>query len=196
MAWSLDENERKTLESLRWSPELLDSLAPTEETRNVDRMFMESTRKALGVAGYTALKFLDANPGLSESELIDRLGRGASGFGLLMTIYEEAEQAGCIREVARDLLVRKIVQKLPNGWASDDDGRPSAWIGLWDSSIRRYVSDRQCGKYAANIVRHLTVDHPPPDGWKPQSNDDPLIDELFRRYWPREGSNNQRGAAM
>jgi hypothetical protein len=149
-----------------------------------DRMCLEGAQKALEGAGCGALEFLAANPGVSKIELAKRLNRGASALGLTMAIYDEAAKKGVVRETAKDLLIRRICQRFPNGWSTGDEVGPGVKVGTWRYEIKKYVHNAKLGDYAAKIVRHLTVDHPPPSGWKPLPQHDPLIDELFDRYWP------------
>jgi hypothetical protein len=182
----MDENERKTLESLGWTPELIESLKATAATEALDAAFLAWTKNALCAAGYSALEFLAANPRLPVAELARKLGPGASGMGLRMAVYEEAMRSGRLRQTAKDLLIRQICQAFPAGWSSTGNVHPSVKIGGWDYDIERYVRPPMFGDRAVQIKRDLTVDHPPPEGWFPDHPTDTLIDELFDRYWPRE----------
>ncbi len=38
--------------------------------------------------------------------------------------------------------------------------------------------------YASRILCDLSTDHPPPAGWKPRPENDPLLTALFDRFWP------------
>ena len=163
-------------------------LKKTPEKEAVERMFLDRAKSALEDAGYSAFEFLVASPGLSMIELAKRLNRGASALGLIMATYQEACQKGVVREAARDLLVREILEEYPEGWTSEKKIGAGIKLGSWRFEVKKYVKDQTIGTYATEIVRHLSVDHPPPDGWKPDPQDDPLINELFDRYWPIENS--------
>lgn len=157
----------------------------------VDNMFLSCAQNALREAGCSALEFLSANPGLSKLELAKLLNRGASAIGLTMAIYTEAVQKGVVRKTAQDMLLREIVAEFPDGWASTGNVHPAIKIGTWDRTIRSYVPHASMGKYAYDIIQHLAIDHPPPEGWKPELPNDPLIDELFDRYWPEQTRENE-----
>lgn len=156
----------------------------TPAMKAVDEMFLARARNALNDAGFSALEFLSTNPGLSKVELAKLLNRGASAIGLIMAIYEEAVQGDAVRETAKDLLLRQIRYEFPDGWSSAGNVHPAIKVGSWRRMIKSYVPDPQCGRFASDIIRHLAIDHPPPEGWKPESQEDPLIEELFDRYWP------------
>jgi hypothetical protein len=160
--------------------------APAMEA--VDRTFLDSAKKALREVAQTALGFLFANPEISEQELTRRLNHGANGFGLVMAIYEEAEEIGVVRGTAKDLLLRWLRARFPDGWISKGKVHPHVKIGHWARDIEQYVRDKQMGEYAHRILKELAIDHPPPQGWKPLSKNDPLIDSLFDRFWPVETS--------
>jgi hypothetical protein len=153
-------------------------------SEKVDEQFCDQAKKALAETGQTALEFLDLNPGLSLVELARRLNRGASAIGLLMAVYEEAVGKGLLREASKNILLRKILEKYPEGWCTADNVGPLVKIGLWAWEIGRYTDEPRFKTYATQIIREL-IDHPPPERWKPQSErDDPMIDSLFDRFWP------------
>jgi hypothetical protein len=180
----MSEAAREIAESLGWKPEILDYMKSNSATEGVDRKFLERAHNALREAGFGALQFLTANPGLSNVELAQRLNRGVSAIGLIMAVYEEAVREGRVRAAALDLLARQIHAKFPNGWSSAAPIGPGVMLGSWSFEITKYVSDKKNGEYASRIIRDLTVDNPPTEGWKPQLQKDPLINELFDRYWP------------
>jgi len=154
--------------------------------RAVDESFFDGARKALADAGLGALEFLAANPGASNVELAKRLNRGASGKGMTIAIYRDAETKGCVRDAAMWLLIGKILEEFPDGWGFFGNIAPSVRIGGWRSDIKRHVNDPQIGEYASAIIRELAIENQPPDGWKPAVQDDPLINELFDRFWPAD----------
>jgi hypothetical protein len=182
----MDEKTREEMLKHGWTPEMLDHIEKLRAAGPgpVDLMFLEGAKKALRLAGYGALEFIKSHPGLSTIELAKELNRGASALGLIMAIYEEALRAGTLRNAAKELLIRKIRQEFPEGWLSGGTVGAGVKLGSWDYEIGKYIQDPNTGQYATAIIRHLTIDDPPTDGWKPQAPKDPLIEELFDRYWP------------
>lgn len=160
----------------------------TPAMKAVDDMFLAEARKAFAGAGCTALQFLAENPLVSKIELAKRLaqqsGCGTRAIGLTKAIYDEAVQSNAVRTVAKDLLYRKILQEFPDGWFVEPNICASVKIGDWDYDIHKYVPDKQAGDAAFRIVKQLTIEEPPPDGWKPSLPNDPRIEELFARLWP------------
>ncbi len=150
----------------------------------VDAMFLDRARKALEVAGADSIGFLFDHPCESPVELAKRLKGGGSALGLLMAIYADASARGMTREVAKELFLREIIDQFPFGWSFDEDVRPFVRLGGWNSALCKCIGDSTVGEIARKIVHHIAIDHPPPHGWKPQNSNDPLIDELFDRYWP------------
>lgn len=186
----MNDKDRKILESLGWTSEMLDTLQPTPATIAIDRMFLEGAQNALAGAGYGALEFLAANPGMSKYEMAKRLNRGATAIGLIMAIYDEAAEKGIVRETAKELLIRQILNEFSDGWMSNGEPDAVSKLGGW-LAVSQYGRDPQISDYARSILRHLTIDHPPRDGWRPQPRNDPLIDEVFDRYWPVEPSDSE-----
>jgi hypothetical protein len=184
----MNEKDRKVLESLGWTPELLRIAAAANENDSVDRMFLDRARAALAAAGVSALEFLTANPGVSKIELAERLNRGVSAIGLIMAIYDEAAENGIVRDTAKDLLIRRIHAEFPQGWSSCGNVHPAVKLSSWDAEAAKYGRDPRIAGYVDAIVRELAIHHPPADGWKPNLQTDSLIDELFDRFWPADVS--------
>ena len=152
----------------------------------VARKFLERAKQALDEAGETALQLLAAHVGESMTDLARRVNRGISVLGLIHAIYEEAIQKGVVREVSKDLLIRVIRAEFPEGWTTTGNIGPSVRIGSWDYHLKEHLPESNVARAANGISQHLANDHPPPDGWKPELKNDPLIDKLFERYWPVE----------
>jgi len=151
-----------------------------------DRSLLDRARAALAAAGCGALEFLNANPGVSSVEAAKRLNRGTTAIGLVMVIYEEAVKNRVVREVAKDMLIRVILGKFPHGWSSSllDKVGPVVKIGNWQSEVKKYGRDPRFDECSLAILREIAIHHPPPEGWSPKPKDDPIIDELFDRFWP------------
>ena len=160
---------------------MLDALKRMPEHATVDAMFRDRTHKALSAAGYSALEALAANPRISIIELAKRINRGASAIGLTMAVYHEAIGKDAVRQIAKQLLIRELLEEFPTGWSVDGNVHPLIRVGTWHSEVANYTT---FGDYADRIVRHLAIDSPPQEGWMPEWPVDPLIDELFDRWWP------------
>jgi len=159
---------------------------PTLNPATVDQMFLTKAQAALSAAGYAPIEFLLNSPGASKTDLAKTLGKGASAIGLVMAIFEEACREGVVRDVAKNLLVREIISRFPHGWSSSflDGIGPLAKLSGWRSEVKRYGQDPRFAAYALSIIRELALNHPPADGWRPEPKNDPIIDELFDRFWP------------
>jgi hypothetical protein len=184
----MDQTTRELLESLGWTPELLERAKPTEAMKAFERSLCDKTRAALTDAGFDPLSFLASNPRASMVELAKRVNRGATALGLIVSIYEDAITLGIVRETAKDLLLREIMEQFPNGWFTDSAVCASVKLGRWSYHINAHVGDTTCGQYASGIVSAITIDEPPPEGWKPELPSDPFIDDVFDRIWPIDAS--------
>jgi hypothetical protein len=163
---------------------LSDYFKDTPEKRAIERSFLDGAMNALREEGVSALECLAANPGLSDIELAKRLDRGTTMRGLLMVLYDEAERAGVVRDVAKEMLIRTILTEFPDGWTRDDSVRPSVKLGSWDRLLRQCVLDPRAGLYGYQIIQELAIDNQPPEGWRVTLPKDPLIDQLFDKHWP------------
>lgn len=180
----MNDEDRELLKSLGWTDELLEVATPSPENAAIDEWIRARTKKALTEGGVTALEWMSANPRVSVVELARRLNRGATGFGMELAIYHEAAEKGVFRKVAKELLIREILNRFPNGWKTDPEISAVVKIGGWDSGITNVARDSDFEKYADLIVRCLAIESPPQEGWIPEWPNDPLIDQLFDRYWP------------
>ena len=154
----------------------------------VDRMFLTRAKKALAELGQSALDFLSQHEGASKLELAKRLNRGVSAIGLVMAIYDEAANAGVLRDTAKDILIRTLRSEYEAGWSMDDDIDPIVRIGSWATEVRNYSRDEKAGEYAWKIITELASGSRQEDGWKPNSKDDPLVNALFDAYWPKNSA--------
>lgn len=152
--------------------------------QDVERSFRETARRALDAVKSTAIQFMHQHPGVSKIELAKRLNRGASAIGLTMLIYEEANRTGKTREVARELLFRKIISEFPEGWYEDKRVRASVKLGGWDYDIFKFAESS--ADYARAVLKDLAIDNMPPTGWKPEGPDDKVLALVFDKYWPAE----------
>jgi hypothetical protein len=180
----ITKQERRAMQGREPEVNLRDVVA---EPGPVDLRALDRANEALRQVGCSALEFLATHPGLSKYKLAKQLRTGA--WGLIIALYAEAVREGKVRQTAKDLLIREILNRYPDGWTSSDDVGPSVNLGVWRYEVKKGVRDAESWKHATAIFRQLTRDHPPPEGWKPQVQEDPLINELFDRYWPNEHEN-------
>lgn len=152
----------------------------------VDQMFLRRAHDALKAADSSAIRFLRENPGLPVTELAQRLNRGANAIGLVHAAYDDAAKTNSVRAIANDLLIRAILAEFPNGWVRDQNVHAIVKLGRWRSDLRdRFPGGPEAG-YANAILREITIDLPPENGWKPEPERDSRIDSLFDRHWPTE----------
>lgn len=185
-ARKLSEQERETLTKLGWTPELIEIVTRerTPAMKAVDQGFLDAAKNTLRQANLSAMEYLNDHPGASLVTLAKNLGRGVCAMGLRMAVYEEAQQMGHLRSMAMDVLTRQILKKFPMGWSSTGNISPSVMIGSWDTDLEDFSNDERIDGYARAIIDDLSINHPPPEGWKPQVKNDPFLVKLFDRHWP------------
>jgi len=149
---------------------------------DVDRLFQGTARSVLDEKNLTALEWVEQSPGANPVELAKRLQARANAAGLIPLIYLEAAETGKIRMIAKELLLREILARFPDGWFHDDDVRASVKLGGWVSHLRRHSEHH--GVLARNVLRELVIDHSPPEGWRPASLDDERLTQVFDKCWP------------
>lgn len=103
---------------------------------------------------------------------------------LISILLEQARDDGTISWTARDLLVRALHQKLPDGWPWSTDLPARQQLGsclmAWASTIGAHLPEyRRC---ALDTALALLSD-PVPAGWLPSDPDDRLLVALFREHW-------------
>jgi hypothetical protein len=183
--------EKATLKILPTSGPPVSGIAKgTVEFDDADRMFLQRAQRALSAAGVSALDLLNENAGMSIVELTKRLAEranlGVSAIGLTMVVCDEAAAKGVAREIALDLLVREIRATFPDGWTSGGNIHALVKLGTF-SEIGKYAHDQRFAGYMQHIMRELTINNPPPQGWIPEAKNDRLVKELFDRCWPVGG---------
>jgi hypothetical protein len=106
-------------------------------------------------------------------------------------LLAEAQQRGSVERCARDLLVRSLHEKLPEGWHAEwgidvpgdrttPIARRASALGGWTSSISVHLSE-----YDDTLMRVALAlrDSHAPAGWLPASVDDPVLLAIFREHW-------------
>jgi hypothetical protein len=135
--------------------------------------------KDRGFASYSA--FLDANLGLSYSELAERLAEGDDVVPVQLARLhamnidpQERQRAVC------DSFARSLRGALKNGWGigryweSAISGALASWHVTWGET--------------PDLVQFqkAVLDLKPEPGWLPVSADDPVLLEAARRTWPSD----------
>jgi hypothetical protein len=133
-------------------------------------------------------EYADSRPSATLLELADNLGSGeVAAIQVRWRLVAEAEANGTIERCAQCLLVRTLHDELPEGWQrewKDIPGDPSTpffrKVGAF-SDVVVALPDQ----YADAMRRiRLAFDAADiPEGWLPESPDDPVIAEMFRRHW-------------
>ena len=137
---------------------------------------------ALKKKGVSALEYLYSNPNLSQLQLANQLE--ATLAGLRIAFFREAVSKGLVRQIAKELLFRKIVEEYPEGWTSFDEIGPIVNLVSWVTTFKLSVNTSREVDAANRIYTDIARDTLPPEGWKPESADDPFLVELFDRNWP------------
>jgi hypothetical protein len=128
------------------------------------------------LSGRGAREFLERHPGVDYLDLRPLLGTRLAPIRLKEGLGLECKKDGHLEWFARDLFVRQLRHGLPGGWkrgefaASVALGAASAALGFVDEAIENH-SDR-AHDY---LIGALFI----PEGWLPESADDPHIVEAF-----------------
>lgn len=143
---------------------------------------IEDRVKAIGFQDMTAL--LADMPAQPNTQVAARLGDVAP-IQVISLQFREAKLTGRVQGAASDNLIRNLVEELPNGWGVGDKANWQAVLALsnWSSELKvtgRFVELSQKLGAISDAIRKL----PPPNGWLPKSTEDPILDSVFRKYWP------------
>ncbi|NTX53408.1 NUDIX hydrolase [Myxococcus sp. CA039A] len=128
--------------------------------------------------GYDSLTaFAAARPAVPLYALADELGDDIAAVQVLSGLLNEAEQHKQVTRFVRDVLVRELSERFPNGWpdALDDAirGEIALALGSWTS----YSPDTH--KERVRQARAALRVSPPPPGWRPLGPDDELLRTLL-----------------
>jgi hypothetical protein len=132
----------------------------------------------------TVTAFADSQPTASLRDLAAELGDDVGAEDVERVLVDEAEEAGTIRRCAMSQFVRRLNQKLPEGWQTEWKDEPGGPLGRLISAC----SSVYCilpGAYrdAFDRVADALWEASIPPGWLPQGPDDPLLVQFFRDYW-------------
>lgn len=148
---------------------------------DIDQAFYQQASSALQRSNLSATEFILRYPARSKKELAEILGSGTTSRGLTMVLFAEARQRSLLREVAQDLLFRKIVEEFPNGWFEDENIRPTVKLGGWRYDLLEFAPEFE--ESATAILKSLASTDKPNDGWKPLSPSDERLRTLFETHW-------------
>lgn len=183
----MNKGRKESLEKLGWPQEILSLLESGCDISASDRKFMEGTKSALASMGIGPLEYMQSQPGVPLSRLaqpLAELNKWSCPIGLALAIFEAAAAKTKLRDVAQDMLARGICEAFPEGWNHIANVHPIVKLSSWGQrELELTAQDSQIEHYIDEMMRHLS-DHPPPNGWKPEPKDDPILDDLFDRYWP------------
>ena len=134
--------------------------------------------RAIGFA--TVSEFAEARPLASTVALAEELGPGdVNAVQVTMILREEAEAGRFVERFARDLMVRKLRQGVPEGWPAEPteefELRLTATLVNWSNDVP--------DSHAAFAERVLGIvqDAEPPAGWLPAGTEDPVLLSFFAK---------------
>jgi hypothetical protein len=125
--------------------------------------------------GYESLTaFANARPSASLVALAEELGKeDVAGVQVLSGLLAEAERRKQVTRLVRDILVRELLECLPDGWPAmlDDANRfkVAKAFGSWLADTPETHKER------ARQLRTALLATPPPPGWRPLGPDDELL---------------------
>jgi len=125
--------------------------------------------------GYDSLTaFANARPTASLVALAEELGKeDVAGVQVLSGLLAEAERRKQVTRLVRDILVRELIECLPDGWPAvlDDANRfkVAKAFGSWLADTPETHKER------ARQLRTALLASPPPPGWRPLGPDDELL---------------------
>jgi hypothetical protein len=136
----------------------------------------------------TVTDYANDRVGVSLDVLADELGPDdIAGAQLQCLLLEEATRSNAIPRLLRDLLVRELRDRLPQGWKYPLDDRSryevAAAIAAWVAEFQDHLDAE--GKSSAR--RALLAAELPP-GWLPDGPDDPVIVVFVNRCLGRAPS--------
>ncbi|RKI73896.1 NUDIX hydrolase [Corallococcus sp. AB049A] len=123
------------------------------------------------------IAFAEARPAIPLYALADELGNDVAAVQVLSGLLYEAQQRRQVTRLVRDVLVRELAERFPNGWpgALDDVSRGEVALGLgtW------FAYTPETHKERVDRAGDALLAHPPPPGWQPLGPDDELLRTLL-----------------
>lgn len=146
---------------------------------------LESSIKSNGfkdVKGY-----LDANPGVSYQALAQALGdANIAAMQLYGEHMRRADAAGELRKVSIDCLSRFLAHHVKRGWGRGRHFkfRMASAFGDWKTVVRQFSSFGDTLDESLDAVTEFLKLSDLPEGWVPESADDPFLQAAFQKGWP------------
>lgn len=140
----------------------------------------------------SVVDFVSAHPRVSFFHLAKILGEDIAECQLREVYFSKVCELGCVRYASMDALVRELRSELKTGWGRGENSEfhAASAFASWES---------MCGCHdIAGIdaikqrVWFKIKDLKPPEGWLPESKDDPLIKAAFDEAWPVETDDSEK----
>ena len=133
----------------------------------------------------TVSAFADSQPTASLRNLADQLSEDSdiAPIQVERVLVYEAQEMGMIESCARRLLVRRLHEKLPEGWHLQWDGAPGASgsrLASACSSLCAALPEHYQESYSR--IRDALWSASIPEGWLPAGPDDPVLLEIFQHW--------------
>ncbi|ATB50419.1 NUDIX hydrolase [Corallococcus macrosporus] len=128
--------------------------------------------------GYDSLTaFAEARPAVPLYVLADELGNDVAAVQVLSGLLYEAERHKRVTRFVRDVLVRELSERFPDGWPDTLDdatrGEVALALGAWTAYTPETHKERV--RQARAVLRAT----PPLAGWRPLGPDDELLRTLL-----------------
>ncbi len=122
----------------------------------------------------TLTEYASDRAGVSLVSLADELGPDIAAAQLRGVLLEEAVRRNTVPRLLRDLFVRELRDRLPQGWnyPLDDESRSeiAGALAHWETELKDHLDDERT--FAAG---QALLDAELPSGWLPDGPDDPVI---------------------
>ena len=149
-----------------------------------DPEWASNINEKINLIGFNSIsELLKDMVGQSYAAVAERLGNTAP-IQVIALQFREARINGNLREAAKDSLVRNLVEKLPNGWGIgvDADWKSVLALSSWTSEIEVTGGCEELEPILLSIAQAIRK-LPPPEGWCPNSPNDPIIKRVFDSQW-------------
>ncbi|WP_426735930.1 NUDIX hydrolase [Myxococcus faecalis] len=128
--------------------------------------------------GYDSLTaFAESRPAVPLYVLADEMGNDVAAVQILSGLMYEAEHRNQVTRLVRDVLVRELAERFPNGWPDvlDDASRVEVAMGLGSWFAYTPLTHRERVDRAGSAL----LANPPPIGWCPLGPEDELLRALL-----------------
>ncbi|MBZ4394115.1 NUDIX hydrolase [Myxococcus sp. AS-1-15] len=128
--------------------------------------------------GYDSLTaFAESRPAVPLYVLADEMGNDVAAVQILSGLMYEAEHRNQVTRLVRDVLVRELAERFPNGWPDvlDDASRVEVAMGLGSWFAYTPLTHRERVDRAGSAL----LANPPPIGWRPLGPEDELLRALL-----------------